>query len=400
VSSWWKNRSFVYLTVSRVLGYTADELLILSLTVYVFRTSGTGAALGTYFLARLLPSVLLGPFAGILVDRSDQRLLTAWALALTGGVALFLHRAHTVRVIAAFAASNAALGTIREPAFRAMLPRTVGEDFLLQANSIHAAAQSAARFLAPAISAVTCMWLGVTGSVLAASLLYVLSACTIWAMGALSPVQIPADQHAGARSVIAGLGEGFKCLVGHPLLLTVTLLVTAVMVADSAVSPLFTLMLKELSAPPEFIGYLSSGYGVGVLAGAPMAAAIRCLASERALLLGGAFTVGVQMIAYSRIRVFAIALPLQVLSGIGFTLLFTAATTLFQKTAPSQFLGRVISLSTAAGSAATAVAVRVGGTIGDLHGVRTVFLWAGILCLGAGVACGRQLVASSRKTCP
>lgn len=62
MASWRKTRSFICPTVSRVLGYSADELLVLSLTVNVFRSSGTGAALGTYFLARLLPYVFLGPF--------------------------------------------------------------------------------------------------------------------------------------------------------------------------------------------------------------------------------------------------------------------------------------------------------------------------------------------------
>jgi len=48
----------------QVLGQVGDHLVSLSLTVVVYSVFGTGAALGTYFVARSLPSIVVGPVAG------------------------------------------------------------------------------------------------------------------------------------------------------------------------------------------------------------------------------------------------------------------------------------------------------------------------------------------------
>lgn len=402
---WWTRRHFVFLWVCRLLTHLGDQMLAICVTVRVFRTFGTGAALGTYYVVRLLPSALIGPVAGVLIDRFDRRLLAAAGLGLSSVAAAGLYYSARMSMAMAFTFVGALAAVLYGPSLKGMLPEVVAKEHLLKANSIQSGTESVARLAAPVVSAAVLSMAGTSGALLASACSYLLAAGAVLQvrLTSASDVAIGADtakSHSLAGEVrTAGkqLVEGARYLATERVLLVVTLAMTAVMFADTSVSPLFTILLnRHLRVPPEFIAFLSSGYGAGLLIGAVAGPVVAKAVGESGLVPLGAFLIGVQMLAYSRLQVFWLTLPLQLTCGAGFALMLNGTITVFQMVTPRRLTGRAVSASTAVGSIATMVAARAGGVVSDAFGVRTVFMWAGLLSLCAA-ACSVQLARGLRR---
>lgn len=404
MTAWWARRGFVSLWLCRMLAFLGDQMMSLCLTVSVFRMLGTGAALGTFFVVRILPSALFGPVIGVLVDSSDRRFLAAAGLGLSSVFAVALYYSGSITAVLAYSFFAAAASTVFGHSLRSMLPEVVEKERLLKANSIQSGTESVARLAAPAASAAIVGIAGTSGALL-------MSACS-YVLAGVAALAVSARQREGETSLVGGtlpratgtrlqqsrlwgrqfhvamrdtgrrLADGLKYLAGQSTLLMVTLVLTLVMFADSSVSPLFTILLnRHLEVPPEFIGFLSSGYGAGLLVGAIAGPLLAKRVGERGLVPVGAALVGAQMLAYSVIGVFWAALPLQLVCGAGFALLMNGAITAYQAVVPGHLMGRAISASTAVGSIATVFAAKAGGAVADWKGVRVVFLGAGLMSL-------------------
>ncbi len=404
MGAWWARRGFVALWLCRLLAFLGDQMMAVCLTVRVFRMLGTGAALGTFFVVRILPSALLGPIIGVFIDISDRRILAATGLVLSSVFAAALYYSGSITTVFVYSFFAAAASTVFGHSLRSMLPEVVEKERLLQANSIQSGTESVARFLAPAVSAAIVGIAGTSGALLMSAGSYLLASAAAFTVGArrrakeAGAVDRVRPQITGAGLAQRGLwgrelqhtfgdtvrrlAEGLTYLAGQNALLIVTLALTLVMFADSSVSPLFTILLdKHLKVPPEFIGFLSSGYGVGLLIGAVAGPFLAKRVGERGLVPVGAALIGAQMLVYSAIGVFWAALPLQLVCGVGFALLMNGAITAYQAVVPGHLMGRAVSASTAVGSIATMFAAKAGGMVADWKGVRVVFLAAGLLSL-------------------
>ncbi|GLI02904.1 MFS transporter [Phytohabitans aurantiacus] len=66
-------RDFRLLWLARLVSLLGSWLLIVAVPAYVFALTGSLVATGLTLAAEFLPSVLLGPIAGVLADRWDRR---------------------------------------------------------------------------------------------------------------------------------------------------------------------------------------------------------------------------------------------------------------------------------------------------------------------------------------
>ena len=70
----WRQRDFGLLWIGVLINDIGDWMLMVGLPVYVFHLSGSALVTSTVFVVELLPTVLFGQFAGVLVDRWNKRL--------------------------------------------------------------------------------------------------------------------------------------------------------------------------------------------------------------------------------------------------------------------------------------------------------------------------------------
>ncbi len=119
-------RSFLLLWLGGLVSMTGDWALRIALPIYIVRLTGSAAAVSGVVLAGLLASLVVGPVAGVCVDRWDRRRVlvvvnTAQALALLPLLAV--GTASLVWIAAAVSFSESALSQFVGPAESALLPR-------------------------------------------------------------------------------------------------------------------------------------------------------------------------------------------------------------------------------------------------------------------------------------
>jgi dTMP kinase len=122
-----------------------DWLGLFALTAYVADIADRPEfAVGTVLLFRVIPGILLGPFAGILVDRFDRRKVLAITDALRGCLAIGIVLTRELWIIFAINSALEVLSLLSKPAVMATVPRIVGGGSLIRANQTLAVSTYAA----------------------------------------------------------------------------------------------------------------------------------------------------------------------------------------------------------------------------------------------------------------
>lgn len=378
------NYEFIFVMLCQVLMELGDQLLSISLAVQVYKTFGTGAALSTYYFVRTVPTFLFGPLAGVVIDRLDKRKLIIATCLVTSVIIALLPVSKSILSLLVITFILSSATTLFNPGIHSILPLIIRKDYLLEANSLISASESIARFIAPLLSALI---VGVFGS---AAGFYTTAIVTAMAGLILLPLRVPAIQTTAEDklslpSVYHNIIEGVKYVLQSKLLVWITIVVSCVMLADTTVSPLFSIMVaRELHTEPASIGYLSSLFGIGFLLGnflLPFLKRIRI----NILFFIGVFCIGLQMGLYSVIPQFWMTIPLQIICGLGFAFFFSTMRTIVQSVSSSNIVGRVLVSISTCYSFISLFGIKIGGFITDTMGVRIVFLYGSIICLAAAV---------------
>jgi MFS family permease len=134
-----RRRDFGLLWTGGLISETGDWLLLVGLPVWVLQVTGSSLVTATVFLVGLLPSLVMGPVAGVLVDRWDRR-RTLVAVSLAEAACLLPLLAVDGRgdlwIVYLVMAVEAALGQLNDPARNALVPALVGRGELVGANGL------------------------------------------------------------------------------------------------------------------------------------------------------------------------------------------------------------------------------------------------------------------------
>jgi MFS family permease len=132
-----RNREFLAIWGAQVLSQTAANALTASLIVLVFSQTRANAASSLLILLAIIPAVIFGPLAGIMVDRTDLKLVLVTTNVLRA-LAVILMVPLSQSVAAAYFVNFlvSAVTVFFVPAEAATLPKIVRKRDLLAANSL------------------------------------------------------------------------------------------------------------------------------------------------------------------------------------------------------------------------------------------------------------------------
>jgi MFS family permease len=315
----------------------------IAVIVYAFEQGGP-TAVGVVGLARWGAAALVSPFAALLGDRYDKRLVMVSSdlarVVLIGGAAAAVAMDSPAIVVYVLAALVGIAATPFRPAEAALVPtlaRTPEE--LTAANVSASTIESVAIFGGPAIGG---LLLAVTGP----ATVFVFTACLLLVSAALLVGLPPAGKEERGERVEESIREellaGFRAIVGERRLRLLVGLFSAQTFVDGMLNVLIVVVaLDLLDTGSAGVGFLNSAVGIGGLLGALAAAALvgrRRLAADFGL---GIFIWGIPiaLVAVWPNKVFA--LVLLGIVGIGNTLVDVSGMTLMQRAAPGDVLARV-----------------------------------------------------------
>jgi MFS family permease len=310
------------------------------------------ASLGTMFV--------LGPIAGVFVDRWDKRrtmlrmdalrvVLVALLIPATNAFPLpFLPEGRlplAAQLISIYAIVFGATicGQFFNPAKTALIGDLVADAYRPRAAGLSQASQSIAFLLAPALAPVLALTLGVEWAIAINALSFAFS----FLMIALVRAPKAATSHVEGQktNALRELGAGLALAARNKLLSTLILAAGFVMLGAAAINALdIFFALHNLHAQPKLYGLLSTALGFGLLVGAILAGALAQRAGLVRIFTLSLLAEGVLMIAYSRLTSFMPGLIVICVAGIFQAMLNTVVAPLFLRVTPRELVGRVAAL--------------------------------------------------------
>ncbi|RPF22275.1 putative MFS family arabinose efflux permease [Myceligenerans xiligouense] len=152
-------RAFLLIWVAQMLARIGNGLTGFGLGVHVYQQTSSSTAVAAVTLAAFLPGVLLTPFAGVLADRFDRRLLMILSDTLSAvGLVLLLVAMATgygsVAVICACVALSSVFTSVMDPAYRATVSDLLTPEQYARAGGMVQLAGASQFLLSPAIAGV------------------------------------------------------------------------------------------------------------------------------------------------------------------------------------------------------------------------------------------------------
>ena len=151
-----RQRNFALLWIGGLISAIGDWMLLVGLPIYIYTLTHSIAATSGSFLADQIPQILLGSVAGVFIDRWNRKWVLVIAnicLALGLVPLLFIHSASQVWLVYVVAVIESCLSQFLS-AESALLPRLVGEDHLVEANTLNTFSSNAARLIGPTVGGV------------------------------------------------------------------------------------------------------------------------------------------------------------------------------------------------------------------------------------------------------
>jgi MFS family permease len=372
------NRMFRRMWTARTISFIGDGIAITALVLHLESANGTGTAVGALLLAQALPH-LVGPIAGVVADRTDQRRLMIGCDV--GRMVVFATAAWLVPALPGLlvlVATASILDTVFAPAGRSVVPVLVDEEDLLSANAWLGTALNMQVAVGPLLGGLLVATLGVRGALAADAASFLLSAVVLLGVPRLPPRTARSER----SSFLAETREGLAYIRRHPVAraVVVTLFLGVAFAGVDNVALVF-LSRDVLGAGPVGYGVIAGAFGVGMLV-ASIALSGGRSRSPRTLFIGGWILTAAGTLLTGSSPVVWLAAMAQATGGVGNGADNVASDTLIQRSVPREMLGRVFGVTSTAAFVGGGIAYAVGGPLLDATSPRFVFLVAAAGVLG------------------
>lgn len=379
------------LWLGQTLSLIGDSLGSMAVGVMLLRRTGSAMILSLGFIVNWLPTVLLGPVAGVLIDRiSRKRALVIADVArgvLTLVFAVGLWRGYTQVVYAyLWLFGLAVFRTPYMPATQAIIPSLVGPDRLQRANSLQSMGQSVAQVVGPALA-------GLTITAFGGPLALALDAASFFISAALIGLTRPQGELQPRQNkpqpVLRQFREGLAFFAENRIAVVLLVVaITANFVNQPTGIALQVHVLKTLAATPELLGVAYSASAVAaLLASLVLFGRKQWPALGRMLLLSLAW-LGVSLAAIAIPRNPGLIPLVFAVGSLAGPFMQMSMSTLYQLIAPSEMRGRVFTVRQTISTALSPLSILAVGWAVDAVGTRVVFV-----ALGAIAAIAAAVIA-------
>jgi MFS family permease len=360
----------------------------------VLKLSGSGAVLGASVALTALPSLLLGPWGGVVADRFPRRTVlivtqcSFAALALGQAFAAFRGSLSVGLLLAAGFASGL-ISLVDAPTGGALGATLVPEEDLANAAALGSATGSLGRIVGMSAAGIAIALAGPGLGYAANAASYLPVILVLVSLG--HRVQAAA---AGPRQhPLTALRAGLSFVYRQPALLWLLVLAFVLGALGRSYQVTMALMVEGVfGAGAGGYALCSTAFAVGALAGAVIAAHLRRV-TPAVVLAAGAAGAGLELAAGGA-PTLPVFVALIVGAGAAAVVLDTAVSTRVATAAPDMLRGRVLAVAGAAGAGAGAVGGPVLGLLAEALGARAPLLIGGLVCLSACALCRRALTGA------
>jgi MFS family permease len=394
-----RHRDFRLFYIGQGVSQIGTWLQMIATSWLVYRLSGSTFMLGLAAFSLQIPFLVLGPLAGVFVDRLNRRrtLMITNSIAALQAVAMF-----TVVVLGKvepwhLIAGNLVLGIVGAcdaPARQSILVELVGgRSDLPNAIALNSAMMNGARFIGPLIGGVLIAGLSEPWGFGLNVLTYTVMLWALWQMRVTPRARAPSEQ-GWLRQLAAGARYAYGFLPTRSALL---LLAATSFTVQSFAAQLPWFAREAFHGNSRTLGALVGAAGFGAVSGMiylasrPDIRGLLRLAGMMSALAGAA------LVAFSFSKSLWLALPALYVVGMGSMLVAASTNTVLQSIVPDELRGRVASLYVMSFLGVSPLGALAAGAVAERVGPPATLAGCGILALLAAVAYASQYPAIRRE---
>ncbi|MER6004163.1 MFS transporter [Nonomuraea angiospora] len=378
---------FRRLWIGQALSGFGGQMTIVAVMFQVWEMTGSTAWTGAVGLAQAIPLVVLGLFAGSLVDRVDRRRL---CLITTIGHAVcsllltlqgFFGPLPPAGILGLVVA-HSCFGAVGGPASRTFIAHLLPKHQLAAGLALRRISFQGAMLMGPALGGLIVGALGLGGCYLIDTLTFVAAFYGVIGLPRMSPEGAPARP--GLRGVLDGLAFLSRTPVVRGALLTD--LATTVLSMPISLFPLIN--AARFGGDPRTLGLFLTAIAVGGVVASVFSGTFTRLPRPGVVMLAGSATWGGALALFGVSTDPWAGLAFLVLAGAADTVSVVSRSTIVQLHTPNELLGRVSAAEQIVGQAGPDLGNMRGGLVADATSGAVALISGGLLCLAAVAAVG------------
>ena len=380
------NPDFARLWLAQVVSLLGDWFgtIVLSTLVVRYSPGSEGLAVSGLLLARFIPSMLISPVAGVLVDRFDRKWLLGISNLLRVGVVLMfllpLDNPGLLWLIYLLSVIQFILSSVFEPGQSSLIPNLVRREDLVLANTLISVTWSVMLALGAVAGGVVATLFGTAVALMINAMTFMVATLLIMSIRVYTRNVDRVVVGEVAHSEDKGFIEGLRFLRRTPEAASALLVKFGNSLGNvDTLMAIFATQIFVMGTDGQLsLGIMYSAFGLGAIAG-PLILNRFNDGSPRVMrrLIGvGFFWVVLGWLALggaSSLLIVCLALMMRAMGG---SANWTYSTIIIQKTVPDSHLGRVFSIDMALFYLATVLSTLVHGAVIDAVGVEEVRLVA------------------------
>lgn len=343
-------------------------------------------ALGVVSFAPAIPVLLLGPWAGVIIDRTPRRTLllitqsTAMMLAFILAALTFTNTVQVWHVVVL----SGLLGIVTAfdaPTRQTFVIEMVGREDLPNAIALNSATFSAARVIGPAIG-------GAMMAIFGPAWTFLLNGISFLAIiGSLLAMHLARPKLNSARHTpLADLTEGVRFISRDTAIVALIMLTIAIGLLGGWFLTLLPVIAREVLGVAE-VGFslLTAAVGVGSLVSTLMIAYLSDRSDKGQRLTRMNLSFPIFVLAFAASRSYLLSLGLLVAMGLTYIPQLSLVNTLIQINIPDELRGRVMSVYTLSLFGSFPIGGLIAGALADRIDTPTTVAVSGLVMLLVGL---------------
>lgn len=349
----------------------------------VWEESKSLAWLGLIAFAETGPTLLLGPMAGVLLDRMDQLKalrLSQLAIVLYSSIlaVLVLAGGVSLPVLVAMVLFRGAVFAANRPARQTVVYGIVGRAHLSRALPLNAMVLNTSKFIGPAVAGLALVTVGPGWTLALAAGLQVAFSIVL---ATLSVDPLP-RKNLVPGSVLAEVIDGLRYIISHTgVRFQFIILIAAALLAKPAADFLPALATDVFARGADGLAILFVMHGIGATLGGVCLSVIGSLKWLVWVSLMGLMSLSAALICLSATNLFGLACLLLLIIGLSTVVLDISSQTLIQSAIRSRYRGRTMSTYGMVAQGGPAIGAIAMGVAAERIGLQSAFFAGALVCL-------------------
>ena len=354
-----KNRNFFLLWLGQIISQLGDRLDQMALIAFVYlRAPGSTMQIAKILSFTIIPVFLIGPIAGVYVDRWDRRrtmcVCDILRALLVFTIPFFLFYAKNIIPIYIVVFVVFSIGRFFVPAKLAIIPDLVGKKDLLLANSLVNTTGMIAAILGFGVSGVVVEWLGAKSGFYLDSLSFLISGTMIFFIAKKAKEAINFKKVSKNivdvinKSVFQEIKEGILYFIRKK---DIRFTAGIMFVLWSALGAVYVVLIvfvqKTLHSATKDLGLLIMFLGMGLFTGSIIYGKFGQRISHYKAIFASLILSGLMLIifalAINRFHNFPVAAGLAIIFGILISPIMIASNTIIHNASVNEMMGKIFS---------------------------------------------------------